>query len=158
MAKKFETYGEKAKHIISTNNYMVLATSDKKLKPWANPVFYVYDKEYNFYFLSAIDSRHAENITENPQVGVAIFDSTQRVGQSDGVQIEAKAEEVGKKNVEEVITLYGNRLFPMPKISPTERYEPEQYVAPSEFRFFKVAPIKVYVTGVDRRVEVDLSE
>lgn len=158
MAKKFLSYAEKAKYIIDNQNYMVLATSDKHSKPWASPLFYVYDNSYNFYFLSAIDSRHIENLMANPEVGIAIFDSSQKIGSSDGLQMEGKASMIGKDDVKKVIGLYSERLFPNSKITPEERYNPEQYVEPAEFRFFKVVPTTVYVTGVDRRDEVDLKQ
>jgi len=156
--KPFKTYSEKGRHIISDNRYMVVATSDKKAKPWAAPVFFAYDSKYNFYFLSAVDSRHAENISENPNVSIVIYDSTSEIGLSDGVQIEAKASMVDEKDVARVIKIYCDRLFPNSDVPATQRYKPEQYSGASEFRFFKVQVVQTYVTGVDRRMDVDLAD
>jgi len=155
---KYGNYGEMAKAIIKENKYMVIATSDKSGRPWANPVFYAYDDKYDFYFLSAIDSVHAKNIIANFKVSIVIFDSKQKVGSSEAVQIEGSASIVKKENLERVIRIYSENLFPSSKMEHTERYNPKDYDEPSEFRFFKVTPAKIYVTGVDRRVEVDLSE
>jgi uncharacterized protein YhbP (UPF0306 family) len=158
MAARTGEYNEKARGIIRNNAYMILATSNKNAAPWASPVFYAYDKKYNFYFLSAIDSRHAENLLENPKVGIAIFDSGQKIGTSDGIQMEGSVKVVEGKEVENAIELYSKRLFPESKMKGTDRYDPKSYLEPAEFRFFKVTPSLIYVTGVDRRVEVDLLE
>lgn len=157
MWQPYKTYEEKARAIISGNRYMVLATCNKHAKPWATPVFYTYDRRYNFYFLSAIDSRHAGNILENSDVAIAIFDSAQDIGGSDGVQLEAAAHAVEKEDLKKVIELYCKRLFPDSEIPATERYNPDEYKEPSEFRFFKAAVTKAYITGVDRRVEIELT-
>lgn len=156
MATKVADYNEKARQIILWNKYLVLATCDKSANPWSNPVFYAYDKSYNFYFLSATDSRHSENIAENPKIAASIFDSSQRVGLSDGVQMEGDAKILGGKAVEQAVEIYSKRLFPESDMKGSERYDPKDYSEPAEFRFFKITPNKIYVTGVDRRVEVDL--
>jgi uncharacterized protein YhbP (UPF0306 family) len=148
-----------AKKLIVDNKYMVVATSNPESKPWAAPVLYVYDESYAFYFLSAIDSLHAKNILGNPQVCLSIFNSEQPIGKSDGIQIEALAHVVDKTAIEGVINIYCRKLFPESNVPPLKRYRPEDYLEPSEFRFFVVKPTKVYVTdGLERRVEVDLSE
>lgn len=154
----YRTYAEKARYIIEHNNYMIVATSDKKGKPWAAPVFFAFDKNYAFYFLSAVDSKHAENIAENPNAAVVIFDSSVPVGQSDGVQMEVKISFVPKKDLTKVITLYCDRLFPDSNIQATERYDPNEYSEPAEFRFFKVEVIQAYTTGIERRVDIDLND
>ncbi len=158
MAAKTQTYEDKARQIIKDNNYMVLGTCSKNGKPWANPVLYVHDDDYCFYFLSAVDSKHVENIFENQRIAVAIFDSKQKIGKSDGVEMEAKAVQVGRKDVEGVIEMYSKKIFPNSMLSPTEKYDPDSFVDPAEFRFFKVTPLHVYVTGPERRVEIDLKE
>lgn len=154
----YRTYSEKARYIIEHNNYMIVSTSDKSGKPWAAPVFFAYDKNYTFYFLSAVDSRHAENIAENPNVAIVIFDSSTPVGQTDGVQMDAKVSFVPKKDLSKVITTYCDRLFPNSNILATERYDPKEYYEPSEFRFFRVEVVQAYTTGIDRRVDVDLND
>ena len=110
--KPYRTYSEKARHVIETNNYVTVATTDNEGNPWAAPVFFAYDKDYNLYFLSAVDSRHAENLAQNPNIAAVIFDSTSPVGQSDGVQLEGKVIPVERKAVAKVINIYCKRLFP----------------------------------------------
>ncbi len=153
----YNAFEERAKEILSECTYMVIGTSTKDGNPWAAPVLYVYDKDYSLYFLSAVDAVHSENILKNPNVSIAIFDSHQKIGVSEGIQIEGKAELVDKGEIKKAITLYCNKVFPDSEIAPTERYRPEDYLGASEFRFFKVKPVNTYITGEDRRTKVQLS-
>jgi uncharacterized protein YhbP (UPF0306 family) len=157
MTKTMESYRQEARRIMQSNNYMVIATVNNNGNPWAATVLYVYDKDYSFYFLSSVDSRHAKNITEDPNVSFVIFDSDQAVGESEGIQAEGLASLVGKKSLEKVIKLYSNKVFPNSKLSPEKRYDPTNYGEASEFRFFKIKVSSVFITGtVDRRTEVHL--
>jgi len=120
-----ESYKEKARRIIAANSYLVLSTSDKKGNVWANTVTYAYDKDYNFYFLSAIDSKHAKNIAENPKIAIVIFDSTQPIGSDDEVQAAGES-----KSSREEQTWPGNRTllqedFPGSPMPAKNRYPPE---------------------------------
>ncbi len=152
----YRTYGEMARHIIDQSRYMVIATSDKHARPWAAPVFFAYDDKFNLYFISAVDSKHAENISRNPYVAVSIFDSTQPIGMSDGVQIEGRTSVVERSKLKAVIDIYCSRLFNSANVSDSSRYNESEYSGASEFRFFKIEVTQAYVTGVDRRVKVEL--
>jgi nitroimidazol reductase NimA-like FMN-containing flavoprotein (pyridoxamine 5'-phosphate oxidase superfamily) len=154
----YNAYEEKAKKILSGCTYMVIGTSTTNGKPWVASVLYVYDKDYNLYFLSAVDAEHSENILKNPKVSVSIFDSHQRIGISDGIQIEGKAELVEKGEIKRVITLYCEKVFPDSDMPPTTRYKPEEYLGASEFRFFKVKLVNAYITGEDRRIKIELNK
>lgn len=157
MWKPFKSYNEQARHILELNRYMVIASCDRSMKPWAAPVFYAYDESYNFYFVSAIDSQHVKNIMENPEVALDIFDSRQQLGYSEQVQIYGSVSEIGKDEIDRVIKLYCERLYAKSGTPNSKNYyDPKSYVPPSEFRFFKVKVIKAYTMGTDRRVEIDL--
>jgi nitroimidazol reductase NimA-like FMN-containing flavoprotein (pyridoxamine 5'-phosphate oxidase superfamily) len=159
MAADSNPYDNKARIIIERSNYMVIGTSTKNGKPWTAPVLFVHDTSFNIYFLSAVDSLHAENILDDPNVSISIFDSHQRVGSYEGgVQAEGKAKPVGKNDIERVIRLYCKKLFPDSDIEPTERYVPDNYLGVAEFRFFQIKLDNVYVTGEERRVKVELGK
>lgn len=158
MAKTYKSYDEKAHTIIKDNNYMSLASSSKEGKPWVVAVFYSCDKDYNFYFLSAVDSKHAKQMLANPNVAFVIFDSGQKIGESDAVEVEGVVSVVGEDEIKKVIEVYVKKLFPSSDMPPTTRYNPSEYIEPSEFRFFKIKPGKMYTTGEDRRTEVDLKK
>ncbi len=154
----FKSYADKARHIIDNNNYIALATSDKKMNPWVAAVFFVHDQDYNFYFLSSIDSRHGKNIMGNASVAGVIFNSTSPIGSSDSVQICGNASLVEKKDIMRAIEIYAKRLFPSSTIPSIKRYRAEDYLEPSEFRFFRVTPTNVYTAGENGRTEVKLKD
>ena len=64
------------KTIITSNNFMSIATSFTR-DTWIAPVFYCTDENYNFYFVSSVDSKHVIHIVANPNVAISIFDSKQ---------------------------------------------------------------------------------
>lgn len=154
----FGNFKDKAKGIIDNNKYMVLATSGKDGKPWACPVFFARDSDYNLYFMSATDSLHIRNIRENNSVAVAIYDSNAEVGSSDEVQATGSVAELDKAELKKAITVYSKKLYPKSPMQPTERYRPEDYSGASEFKFFRIKVGKIYTTGPERRVEVDLKQ
>jgi uncharacterized protein YhbP (UPF0306 family) len=156
MEMNYKSYEDKAESIIKHNMYMSISTCDMENKPWVATVFYVHDKNYNFYFLSAVDSRHAKDLLANPNVAFSIFNSGQPIGISDGVQGEGVASLVDLKDIKKIIELYAEKAFPKSTITPTMRYNPEYFSGDAEFRFFKITVFKLFTTGPERRVEVDL--
>ncbi len=158
MAQYVEISPERsAKGIIKNNNYVVLSTCSKGGMPWAAAVLFVNDKDYNLHFMSAVDSRHAKNIIENPNIAGVIFDSKQPVGSSQSVQFEGIAKIVDeKKEIVKTISLYSKKAFPGSKFSPDPEFDPENYSGASEFKFFKIEPKNIFITGVERTEKVNL--
>ncbi len=157
MEGSFGSYEEKARHILSHNMYMVVATSDKEAKPWGAVVFYANDESGNFYFISAIDSLHARNMQENPNVSLVIYDSTQQLGLNQEVQVYGNASIVNDGELKGALEFYTNKLFSISNELDKQEYDPSQYSEPAEFRVFKIVPVKIYTTTEDRRTEVNLS-
>ncbi|MDE1761903.1 MAG: pyridoxamine 5'-phosphate oxidase family protein [Candidatus Micrarchaeota archaeon] len=149
MEGEYKSFEDKAKRIIESNNYMVTATTDKRGNVWAATVSYVHDKDYNFYFLSPIDSRHGANIIDTAKIAFEIFDSRQKIGSADGVQAEGKAVFAPDDALEEIIKIYVKKFFPNSSVPATERYPPENYRGAAEFRFFKIKLSGLFVTGED---------
>ncbi len=156
MEGHYGAYEEKAKKILDNCTYMAVGTSTKRGIPWVAPVLFVYDNDFNIYFLSAVDALHSKNILENADVAVSIFDSRQEIGVSEGIQARGKASLVEKDDIENAITLYCKKVFPESDMEPTKRYVPENHLGTAEFRFFRIKLTAAYVTGEDRRVEVGL--
>ena len=78
---------EEFERIVRGNQYMVLATADEAGVPWATPVWFATDDAQNLYWVSSPETRHSRNIAARPEVGIAIFDSTQPAGTSKGVYL-----------------------------------------------------------------------
>jgi uncharacterized protein YhbP (UPF0306 family) len=156
-----DTNAEKAKRIIEENNYLTLSTSDNTGMPWIAPLYYAYDKNYNFFFVSANDALHVQHIKINKKVAIAIFDSHAPVGEGDGVQIEAFATPAKLTELPHILAIYFARRFPNEIERIKKHHLPTEYMGKNLFWFFKMVPIKVYtldlkVKDVDKRIEVNL--
>ncbi len=99
----------RAREIVDANLYMTLATADGKGHPWAAPVWYAHEDYREFLWVSRPDARHSRNLSERPEVGIVIFDSTVAVGGAEAVYVEAVAEELAGAEREHGIELYSRR-------------------------------------------------
>lgn len=135
-----------ARDIIKKNIYLTLATANNN-SPWASPVYYCVDKKYNFYFLSSNKSRHAQNTNDNPLVAAAIFDSHQKEGTGNGVQMSAKVEEVSPEELNKVLAIYRTSFMQINK---------KLLSGDSEFRIYRLIPIKVYVLHPEKDIRVEV--
>ena len=77
---------------LSQNKLMSLATSSDD-NPWASTVFFAYDDNLNFYFLTEPGTRKAENIEKNPRVSATINEEWGGGGKVKGIQLEGEASE-----------------------------------------------------------------
>lgn len=137
------------KGIIQDNQYLSLATSDRKGKAWVSPVYYCCDSNYNFYYASQVSSVHSKNIFKNPTVAYAIFDSTAPEGTGIGVQIAGKARIVQDKELAQALPYYHSQFV-----------TPEMLTEKGPYKIFKIIPQKIFIQDpdakVDKRVAVKL--
>ncbi len=75
---------------------MTIATARGET-PWAASVFYASDG-FTLYFLSDPDSRHSEDIVENPVVAVTVNEDYHDWRKIKGIQMEGKAELVATED------------------------------------------------------------
>lgn len=152
-----------AGEIIKSNRFLSLATSNKEGNVWCTPLSYCFDEDCNFYFTTTLDSKHIENIRDNPYVAFSIFDSTRRVSDIDGLQVAGIVGEVERGKLPEVVDKYYKYVFP----DSNERAEwaaPCEYFTQNEYpiyRFFQIMPINVQKRDtenldVDRTVEINI--
>jgi len=85
---------ESAKAILSQVLYITLATVGPDGLPWNTPVYAAFDEEYQFFWVSASQVRHSQNIKATHRVAIVVYDSTAPAGTGKGVYIEARADEV----------------------------------------------------------------
>ncbi len=152
-----------AKKIIEENIYLTLATSTKNGKPWISPLFFAFDENYNFYWISGKNSLHSQLISRNPNVAIVIFDSKTPVGTGDGVYFEAVAEELRKEqDIRLAIDLLNKRITNDDfKIKSIDKLIKNQGIS----SIYKGVPKKIskltegkFVNGqyIDERVEITL--
>ncbi len=81
--------------------------------PWAASVFYLFDEEFNLYFVSDPKTKHCINIDKNPKVSITIADSMQDPnGKKKGLQGRGLAKRVSSmKEIKEIIKAWNKRGF-----------------------------------------------
>ena len=138
-----------AKEIIKKNIYLTLGTYDDE--PWVSPLFYCLSDDFNFYFISQLDSLHTKHMLKNPKVAFAIFDSHAEEGQGKGVQAIGEVRMITESELETEINNYHTTFIEI---------KPEFLKGDASYRLFKLTPSEVWVTDpeakVDKRVKVSL--
>lgn len=145
--------------MVAANQFLTLSTSHGDY-PWISPVYFAADEEFKFYFISRRDSRHAQNIRNQPNVAVAIFNSTCTPGQCDGVQLNATAREL--EAADEVT--YGARVLFSRRFDDEKQLEkhldPTRYQGDELMRIYEITPQEVFVVDKEKpndyRVQVAL--
>jgi uncharacterized protein YhbP (UPF0306 family) len=66
-----KTAEEYVDEYLSLGQIMQLATSNDN-NPWISTVYYIADSERNLYWLSVPERRHSKEVTNNPQVAIAV--------------------------------------------------------------------------------------
>lgn len=85
---------------LKQSRIMVLATLSET-GPWATPVFYAIDDEFNIYFMSAKDAKHVSDIEKNNKVALAVAGTNQVLyAEKIGAQITGRAEKIDPKSQE----------------------------------------------------------
>ena len=123
------------------------ATGDSDGLPWVSPVEFACDEDLRFYWFSAIDARHSQNVRANPRAALSIYDCTQtplsRAAQ--GVYGEGSVEEFHRSELEPLLPSIerwiswrdAGRKTPRPR-------RPDQLDGDSPFRFYRVTAAKLY--------------
>ena len=129
---------EQAKKIIANNLYMVIATTGGD-RPWVSPVYMAYDEQYNFYWVSELDTRHSRLIEKNNKVAVVIFDSKAAEGTGIGVYFEGEVSTlVDIEQIKKAIPLLYDRKHKPHRLV-------EDFSDGSTRRIYKVTPKKMWV-------------
>src|SRR5579884_464940 len=94
---------------LESTDYCSIATVDEK-GVWVNPVYFAWDEDFNFYFISQPQVRHMQNIKENKTVAMAIY-KTEQTGDVMGVQLEGEAKilEIEEETVRAHTVYYGRK-------------------------------------------------
>lgn len=135
----------RARRILNTNKYMVLATASSENTPWSTPVFFAFDEKYNFYWYSRKDAKHSLSISKNNQVSACIFG----IGNSDegfGVYIKGKAVEITNDDL-----LHATKVYAEKAATNAQVYKQlttvEDFLNESILRMYKLVPDKMYISN-----------
>src|SRR5437879_8726165 len=94
---------ESASAILAQVPYITLATVGPGGWPWNTPVYAAFDEASHFFWVSAREAQHSQNIRANQRVAIVVYDSTVPPNTGKGVYIQATASEltdVGERSEE----------------------------------------------------------
>src|SRR5947209_14019816 len=149
---------ESAKAILSQVLYITLATVGPDGLPWNTPVYAAFDEEYQFFWVSASQVRHSQNIKATHRVAIVVYDSTAPAGTGKGVYIEARADEVTEEQeIIHALQALERRGWKKPL---------QEVMGASIHRVYKAVPEHISISTVgshngqlfDTRATVDLKE
>ena len=136
-----EYHDKRAKEIISTVLYATVATASKEGKPWNSPVAGFWDEDFNLYWFSDKGSVHSNNIRENQDVFIIVYDSTMKEGTGEAVYIEATTDDVnGQAETQQVVDLQTGNM----------RCTAEQVSGDAIHRFYKATPKNIWVNDDEK--------
>ena len=92
--------------VIDANSYMSLGTVDEAGHPWVSPVWFATEDHRNFHWVSSPDAKHSRNLASNPDVAIAIYDSSVPVGGAQAVFMKGVAEQLADAELERGIELF----------------------------------------------------
>src|SRR3989344_1953605 len=118
--------------------------------PWAASVYYLFDDDFNLYFVSNPKTKHCQNIAKNPKVSVTIADSTQNPkGKKIGFQARGIAKAVSSvKELKDIIKAWNKRGF----VPVTYRLFTKAWK--SKFYKIKLTDIQMFDENQPERMEV----
>ncbi len=95
---------------------MSLATVDDA-GVWVADVIFIFDENWNIYWLSAPDTRHSQAILKNNKVAGTITLSTKKNEPNFGIQFEGKAERLEGIQFSLLVKHWAKRGHPAPEMS-----------------------------------------
>ena len=152
---------DKVKATIQNNLYLTIATVDMSGNyPLATPVFFANNDTYtNFYWVSAYNSHHSNNIMQNPNVSIVIFDSSVNHGDGFGVYMSGS---VGMLSNHDQIKIADDLM--KIKLNINDDRTSNYYCEPNPRRIYQFTPNKVWINmrilnkdqWVDERILINL--
>jgi hypothetical protein len=141
-----------ARAIIDASLYMVLGTADASGTPWVSPVYYAPAGYRDYFWISAPDARHSQNVVARRDIGIVVFDSSVPIDTGQGVYMTAVAEQVDGDEVTNGIEVFSRRSL----AHGGRPFTAHDVRAPARHRLYRATAFEHYVLepGTDRRVAV----
>jgi nitroimidazol reductase NimA-like FMN-containing flavoprotein (pyridoxamine 5'-phosphate oxidase superfamily) len=139
--------GGLARALLQENSYLTLATAGGDGVPWASPVWFAARGLREFVWASKPGARHSRNISENPRVGIVVFDSGKAPGDGSALYVSAEASLVGEDGFEEALAVYNSRQL--------SAWEPARLREPARHRLYRAVALEAFVLDDhDERIRV----
>jgi nitroimidazol reductase NimA-like FMN-containing flavoprotein (pyridoxamine 5'-phosphate oxidase superfamily) len=136
----------RARHVIDTNHYLTLGTTEPDNRPRLSPVYFTHVDYRDFYWVSSPTARHSTNIAAHPEIAVVIFDSTAPVGQGQAVYLSAHAAVVPDDELAQRCTEAFANTDPTAK-----RFTPPELTGDAALRLYRAQATthEVHIRGSD---------
>ncbi len=148
--------GEMARHVIDTNRYLTMGTTEPDQRPRLSPVYFTHVDYRDFYWVSSPAAHHSMNIAAQPEIAIVIFDSTASIGQGQAVYVSAHASVVADDELPQRCAEAFARVGPGAK-----RFQPHELSGDAVLRLYRARATShevhipgrdpVYGAGVDTR-------
>ncbi|QBD77278.1 pyridoxamine 5'-phosphate oxidase family protein [Ktedonosporobacter rubrisoli] len=148
-----------AKNILAHICYASLATTSQSGLPWCSPVYVAFDRNHHFYWISARQAHHSQNIREHRQIAAVLYDSTVSEGTGKGVYIQAIAQELSDPDeiASGLLAVFGRAGEQPPAIEIVRGNSPLRiYKAEMQAAWINVGG-QVNGTPIEQRVEINLN-
>lgn len=127
---------------LESHNTVTLATCRENL-PWAATVFYA-SEGFHLYFFSAPDSRHCQNLADNPRVAATVQEDYRDWRKIKGIQLEGRVEEVASAaEKQRALEAYARKYPEVMKLF-TDPRSGLYYQAFLKVRFYRVVPERIF--------------
>lgn len=157
-------HNKQAATILKNIIYITLATVTPEGKPWNSPLYSTYDQDLNFYWSSDKKGVHSNNVRDNNEAFIVIYDSTVPEGTGEGVYMIGKAYELADKDE----ILIARTTTQSRKGKKPGKNELIKFTGDSIRRVYKFVPSKIWMNDVeldangnyikDVRIEISASD
>jgi hypothetical protein len=148
-----------ARDVIDGNHYLTLGTTEPDGLPRLSPVYFTHDAYRVFYWVSAPDAQHSQNLLRQPSIAIVIFDSSLAPGSTQAVYLTASAEQVPEPELPTGCAIAFRAVG-----AGARGFGPEELSGDASLRLYRAnaTSLAVHVrgghpehgTGVDRRLEL----
>jgi uncharacterized protein YhbP (UPF0306 family) len=149
-----DTDRQQALQYLQTHQVMTLATLGKD-GVWATAVFYT-NAAFDFYFLSAGHTRHAQNFTHQPHIAATIQEDYLDWPTIQGIQLEGNVQQLTGAGQLKAIAKY-TKKFPF-----LANATPQIAAALTKVNWYRLTPTRLYfidnTKGLGHRVEITLTQ
>lgn len=120
---------EEIQKYLETYHVLILATVDEG-GPWATPLFYASDENFDLYFLSEPSVRHSQAIARTPRVSAAVHGGSTGWTDIMGIQLDGWASAVSDELEEHARECYEAKFPFALALVPSDR----------SYRFYRIRP------------------
>jgi hypothetical protein len=159
-----------AAHYFSVCPYCALSTvnPDDGHSPWVTPIYFSTTNDLQVLWLSALDAQHSINISKNPRVALAFYDTNTPFGNAQGLYVTGSVRTLADNELEWGCLTFYTRRFPEKDAFTLKARNPKDFREPSPRRMYLCQVERAWVLDpkghpvygrlLDHRVEIDLHD